>query len=68
MTCVLAYYAFQLRKVTVLLANFITTLSLTTCISLFAFYSRLLYFINKLTTKSLFKTKDDEVELMKPIE
>lgn len=62
MTGVLTYYAFQFRDITGPLASFITTPSLSTCILLFVFYGGLLYFINKATTKSLFKSAEKEQE------
>jgi hypothetical protein len=64
MTGVLTYFAFQFQDITGLLANFITTPSLSTCIMLFVFYGGIFYFINKQTTKCLFNTNEEGPELI----
>lgn len=67
MTGVLTYYAFQFQDITGPLASFITTPSVSTCIMLFVFYGGQLYYINKPTTKSLFKSNDNDRELTETI-
>lgn len=56
---VLTYFAFQFLDIDGPLSSFITTPSLSTCLMLFVFYGGLLYFINKPTTKSLFKSTNN---------
>jgi hypothetical protein len=60
MTSVLSYYVFQIQNINSPLANFVNTPNLSTCLMSFVFYGGLLYFINKSTTKSLFKSTYDE--------
>ena len=61
---VLTYFAFQFQDITGPLASFITTPSLSSCIMLFVFYGGILYFINKRTTKCLFKTNEEGLKLI----